>query len=72
MRKKNPLKYNEQYVSYDVETLLTNIPVQETIEYNINEISKEKKLPKLCFKLIFKRLMQVNNRCSICAQFKLL
>ena len=65
MRKQNPLKYNEQYVSYDVESLFTNVSVQETIEYIINEIYKENKRPKLCSKLIFKQLMQVKKRCSI-------
>ena len=53
----DPLKSNEQYVSYDVESLFTNVPVHETIEYIINEIYVENKLPKLCSKLIFKRLL---------------
>ena len=39
-----------------MELLFTNVPVHETIEYIINEIYVEKKLPKLCSKLIFKRL----------------
>ena len=47
IREQDPLKYNEQYVSYDVESLFTNVPVQETTEYIINEIYKENKLPKL-------------------------
>ena len=42
---------------YDVESLLTNVPVHKTSEYIINEIYMENKLPKLCSKLIFKRLL---------------
>ena len=53
----DPLKSNEQYASYDVESLFTNVPVNETIEYIIKEIYVENKLPKLCSKLIFKRLL---------------
>ena len=53
----DPLESNKQYVSYDVESLFTNIPVHETIEYIINETYVENKLPKLCSKLIFKRLL---------------
>ena len=56
IRKQDPLKFNEQYISYDVESLFTNVPVHETIEY-INDIYVENKLPKLCSKLIFKRLL---------------
>ena len=72
IREQDPLKYNEQYVSYDVESLLTNVPVQETTEYIINEIYKEKKLPKLYSKLMFKRLLQVKNREYFYGQFKIL
>ena len=43
-------------VSYDVDSFFTNVPVHETTEYIINEIYVEKKLPKLCSKLVFKRL----------------
>ena len=57
IREQDPLKSNEQYVSYDVESLFTNVSVHETIEYIINEIYVENKLPKLCSKLIFKRLL---------------
>ena len=40
-----------------MESLFTNVSVHETIEYIINEIYVENKLPKLCSKLIFKRLL---------------
>ena len=40
-----------------MESLFIIVPVHETIEYIINEIYVEIKLPKLCSKLIFKRLL---------------
>ena len=57
IREQGPLKSNEQYVSYDVESLFINVLVYETIEYIINELYIENKLSKLCSKLIFKRLL---------------
>ena len=57
IREQDPLKSNEQYVSEDVESLFANVPVHKTIEYIINEIYVENKLPKLGSKLIFKRLL---------------
>ena len=50
VREQDPFKSNEQYVSYDMQSLFTNAPVGETIEYIINEIYVENKLPKLCSK----------------------
>ena len=53
-----PLNKNEELVSYDVESLFTSIPIKETIEYILNEIYEQNKLPKICnSKLIFKRLL---------------
>ena len=40
-----------------MESLFTNIPVPETIEYIIKETYQNNKLPKICNKLIFKRLL---------------
>ena len=48
---------NEEYVSYDVKSLFTNVPIQETIDYILDEIYLKNKLPKICSKLIFKRLL---------------
>ena len=42
LKDQTPLNPNEEYVSYDVESLLTNIPVDETINYIINEIYQKK------------------------------
>ena len=51
------LEPNEEYVSYDVESLFTNVPVKETIEYILDEIYKNGRLPKICTRLIMKRLL---------------
>ena len=48
---------NEEYVSYDVKSLFTNVPIQETIDYILDEIYLKNKLPKICSKLILKRLL---------------
>ena len=68
----DPLKSNERYVSYNVESLFTNVLVHETIEYIINEIYVENKLPKVCSKLIFKRLLLKLTTEYFDAQFKIL
>ena len=52
-----PLSSEEEYVSYDVDSLFTNIPVEETIEYIIHQIYNKKKVPQICSKTIFRRLM---------------
>ena len=60
-----PLNDDEEYVSYDVDSLFTNIPVAETIEYIIHQIYIEKKIPPICSKLIFKRLLlKLITKCS--------
>ena len=38
LKQQTPRSLDEEYVSYDVESLFTNIPVEETISYFINEI----------------------------------
>ena len=56
LKQQTPLISDEEYVSYDVESLFKNIPVDETISYVINEIYQNN-LPKICSKTIFKRLL---------------
>ena len=51
-----PLQEHED-VSYDVESLFTNIPINETIDYILDQIYNKKKLKPICPKLIFKRLL---------------
>ena len=52
-----PLQDDEEDVSYDVESLFTNIPIQETINYIIEQIYVDIKLTPICSKLIFRRLL---------------
>ena len=57
LQQQDPLLSHEEYVSYDVKSLFTNVPIQETIDYILDEIYVKNKLPKICSKLIFKRLL---------------
>ena len=52
-----PLETDEEYVSYDVESLFTNILVRETTNYILAEIYDRKKLKPMCSELIFKHLL---------------
>ena len=44
-------------VSYDVESLFTNISIEEKISYIIENIYVHKKLTPICPKLIFRKLL---------------
>ena len=55
LKQQTPLSLDEEYVSYDGESLLTNIPVDETISYIVNEIYRKSNLPQRYSKIIFKR-----------------
>ena len=68
MREQDPLKSNEQYISQDAQSLFTNVLVHEAIEYNIKERYVEKKLHKLCSKLIFNRLLLKLTTDNTCMQ----
>ena len=52
-----PLQDDEEDVSYDAESLFTNISIQETINYIIKQIYVHKMLMPICSKLIFRRLL---------------
>ena len=57
--KNDTLDPDEEYVSYDVESLFTSIPVSETIDYIIKEIYENKVIKPMCkSKLIFRRLLE--------------
>ena len=51
------LQDDEEDVSYDVESLFTNIAIQETINYISEQIYVHKKLTPICLKLVFRRLL---------------
>ena len=57
IRNEPPLDDDEEYVSYDVEALFTNVPIHDTINYILDEIYVRKKLPELCTRRIFKNLL---------------
>ena len=59
MIKYDILDPEEEYVSYDVESLFTSIPVSETIDYIIKEIYENKVIKPMCkSKLIFRRPLE--------------
>ena len=59
MTKNGILDPEEEYVSYDVESLFTSILVSETIDYIIKEIYENKVIKPMCkSKLIFRRLLE--------------
>ena len=70
IREQPPLVENEEYVSYYVESLFTNIPNHDTIKYCLEEIYTNNKLPNICSKLIFKRLLL--KRALMAAQWEVL
>ena len=55
MLQQSPLQLDEEFVSYDIESLLTNILKAEIIEYILDEIYVHDELPKLCSRLILKK-----------------
>ena len=60
-----PLQDDEENVLYDVESLFTNIPIQETINYVIEQIYVQKKLLPICSKLFFRRLLiKLTTECT--------
>ena len=57
LKQQDPLLPDKEYVSYDVESLFTNVPAYEAIDYILQEIYVKEKLPIMCSKLIMKRLL---------------
>ena len=65
IKEQPPLHVNEEYVSYDVESLFTNIPLHETIEHIIDQIYNKKQLPIICSKTIIRRLLlKLTTECT--------
>ena len=60
-----PLQGDEEDVSYDAESLFTNIPIEETVSYIIEQIYVHKNLTPICSKLIFRRqLIKLATECK--------
>ena len=45
----SPLLDDEEDVSYDVESLITNISIKGTIEYIVEQIYTQKMLKPICY-----------------------
>ena len=56
-QEQSPLQLDKEYVSYDRESLFTNVSITETNKYILDEIYVHNKLLKLCSRLIFIRLL---------------
>ena len=57
MIQSQPLLTNEdEYVPYNVESSFTNVPIKNTIDFNLDEIYLHNKLPVVCTRLIMERL----------------
>ena len=54
----SPLRDDEKYVSYEIKSLFTNIPLKETIDYILEQIYVHNKLRMIWNKLIFRRLLE--------------
>ena len=60
-----PLSEDEEDVSCDVETLFTNIPIKETIDFICNEIYNCKKSKSNCKQSVFKKLLyKLTKECT--------
>ena len=57
IRDEPSLDPSEEYVSYDVESLFTNVPVLDTIDFILEEIYDRKKLSPLCARKFLKKLL---------------
>ena len=59
------LSEDEEDVSYDVESLFTNIAINETIDFVCDEIHIHKKLQPICKGSIFKKLLlKLTTECT--------
>ena len=52
-----PLQEDKEDVSYEIESLFTNIPINDTIHYILQQIYVQHKLKPICSKLILKHLL---------------
>ena len=56
---------DEEDISYDVESLFTNIPIKGTIDFIYDEIYNRKKLKPICKQSIFKKLLyKLTRECT--------
>ena len=71
IKRLTPLPDDEEYVSYDVVSLFTNVTLDETIYNIIESIYTHKKLPQICSKLVFCGLFEkIIKECKFQLCFK--
>ena len=72
IKKLPPKGLDERDVSYDVEALFTSLPIDDTIEFILDEFY-EQVIKPMCKRLIFKRLLQpLMSGCVFSANGKLI
>ena len=55
--REDSLDSHEEYVSYDVDSLFRSIPLDETVDFTLDEIYFGKKFEPFCKKSAFKKLI---------------
>ena len=71
--KSTVLENDEEIVSYDVESLFTNIPIKETINYICDEIYRNNAIEPMCKKSIFRKLLyKLSSQCIFSVNNQLL
>ena len=55
--REDSLDSHEEYVSYDVDSLFRSIPLDETVDFILDEIYFGKKFEPFCKKSVFKKLI---------------
>ena len=69
---KDPFLPDEEYVSYDVESLFINVPVQETIDYILRNLC-QRKITENMFQINHEAFItKINNRKHLHVELKLL
>ena len=60
-----PLQNDEDDISYDAGSLFTNFPIDERVNYIIEQMQVQKKLIPICLKLIFRGLLlKLATKCT--------
>ena len=71
--RENSLDSNEEYVPYDLDSLFTSIPLDETIAFILDEIYVRKKLEPFCKKSVLKKLLnKLHKGCTFLADGRLI
>ena len=63
--KKRTIDQNEVLISYDLFSLFTEVPLDETIDYIFHQIYFKNTLPPITSRCTFKRLLSRTNQGSV-------